>query len=111
MWAVVKLGVLFHLTYTCNQTKNEAIKSTVIIHQIQNRYKNDIIDEIIAFSKQVLHWNFRFTAHDLFDIDMSTFYLMLTSAATYLIILIQMDIAVKQNFKFSFSNTTFRIGK
>lgn len=30
MWAVVKLGVLFHITYTCNQTKNEV--STVIFH-------------------------------------------------------------------------------
>nr|QBB73005.1 gustatory receptor [Protaetia brevitarsis] len=96
VWTLVKLSRLLVLTLSCSIVKNEAKSSGDIIYKIENKYQPELSPEVYAFGKQIIHWNFKFTAFDFFEVDMSLFYSAVSSATTYLMILLQLDIANKQ---------------
>nr|AKC58579.1 gustatory receptor 2 [Anomala corpulenta] len=96
VWTLVKLSRLLTLTLSCSIVKNEAHLAGHIIYKIDNRYESELSSEIYSFGKQIIHWNLKFTAFNFFDVDMSLFYAVVSSATTYLMILLQLDIANKQ---------------
>ncbi|GJQ82677.1 hypothetical protein Trydic_g19692 [Trypoxylus dichotomus] len=96
VWTLVKLSRLLILTLACSIVKNEARLAGQIIYKIDNRYETELSSEIYTFGKQIIHWNLKFTAFNFFDVDMSLFYAAVSSATTYLMILLQLDIANKQ---------------
>lgn len=52
--------------------------------------------QVYSFGEQLLHVKLKFTACDLFSIDMELFYMVVCSASTYLMILLQVDGAYRQ---------------
>ncbi|EFA07633.1 gustatory receptor 155 [Tribolium castaneum] len=104
IWTVCRFIELVLISVICTATKNEVRATGELLYQVKDRFQSDIAVQLQLFGKQILHCDFKFTAFDFFDVDMTMFYGVIGSAATYLTILIQFEIAVKDYNKHS--NTT-----
>ncbi|KAL3286928.1 hypothetical protein HHI36_001413 [Cryptolaemus montrouzieri] len=80
------------------QSKNSnemANKTVIIIHDIWNKYaENDKIDKRLLYlqfiSTRFLSTKLKFTAYGFFPIDWTLLHTIVASAATYIIILVQL---------------------
>ncbi|XP_068895907.1 putative gustatory receptor 28b isoform X2 [Tenebrio molitor] len=99
-WVAAKFIELLVISVICTITKNEINQTGEILYQLKNRYKKSVATQINLFGKQILHCDFKITALDFFDIDMTLLYGIIGSAATYLTILIQFEIAAKESKRY-----------
>ncbi|XP_074042432.1 putative gustatory receptor 2a [Leptinotarsa decemlineata] len=112
---LTKIGSLIILCLVCTVIRNEVFKSADIIFDVKNKYQPEISREVCIvqqciernsqfflnnsifninfqiqrFCRQILQWNLNFTAFDFFNIDMTLLYEVVTTATTYLTIMIQ----------------------
>nr|XP_022912957.1 gustatory receptor for bitter taste 66a-like [Onthophagus taurus] len=112
IWTLCKILQLLNITLTCSMIKKEVALSGEVVFKINDRFKTDIAFEINALVKQIFHWNFKLTAFHLFDLDMELFYCAISASTTYLMILLQLDIANKQSDQIekidgNFTNTIY----
>ncbi|RZC37600.1 7tm 7 domain containing protein, partial [Asbolus verrucosus] len=67
IWTATKFTELLFISVVCTITKNEANQTGEILYRIKNRYKKNV-------ASQIIHSNFKITAFDFFDIDMTLFF-------------------------------------
>ncbi|KAJ3649043.1 hypothetical protein Zmor_020805 [Zophobas morio] len=99
IWTFAKFAELLSISVICAITKNEVNQTGEILYQLKQRFKKTVATQIHLFGKQIMHCDFKFTAFDFFNIDMTLFYGVIGSAATYLTVLIQFEIAAKRSNK------------
>jgi hypothetical protein len=91
IWILIFLGTLISLTVICERaaSRTKDIAHEVQIFLVQSPLKSEAMDQLILFSQQISNDRIVFTAAGFFVIDLSLLCTLLTSAITYIIILIQ----------------------
>ncbi|XP_039430437.1 uncharacterized protein LOC120413595 [Culex pipiens pallens] len=94
LWAMVCAYRVFRICNSCNSAKNEAQQIGCLIHGLGIHSKcSDTKAMVKLLSLQLLQQRVDFTACGLFSIDHGLIFNMVGSVTTYILILLQFDIA------------------
>nr|QHN69202.1 gustatory receptor 4 [Sirex noctilio] len=94
LWTFFYVFRLIYVSHACNRTKNEARYTSSLLYKFSMKSKlQDLRNEVIHFSLQLIHENVTFTACGFFDIDFRMLCSIIGTVTTYLVILIQMDLS------------------
>ncbi|XP_055311260.1 gustatory receptor for bitter taste 66a isoform X2 [Sitodiplosis mosellana] len=97
--------VCVYVIYVCWQTKNSAEKTGVFLHKLANIVdENHFYETINHLSLKLLNHQLNFTACGFFDLDMTTIYAITGAITSYLIILIQFNVAAQRSKKLYLQN-------
>ncbi|XP_031626251.1 gustatory receptor for bitter taste 66a [Contarinia nasturtii] len=99
--------VCVYVIYVCWQTKSAAEKTGVFLHKLANIVdENHFYETINHLSLKLLNHKLNFTACGFFELDMTTIYAITGAITSYLIILIQFNVAAQRSKKLYMSNNT-----
>lgn len=90
-WLLIFLGKIISLTVMCGRAASitKDISHRVQTFLVQSHLESEAVDQLVLFSQQLSTDGIVFTAAGFFVIDLSLLCTVLTSAVTYVIILIQ----------------------
>jgi hypothetical protein len=90
-WILIFLGTMISLTVICGRAASIAkdISHGVQTLLVQSHLESEAVEQLLLFSQQISTDGIVFTAAGFFVIDLSLLCTVLTSAVTYVIILIQ----------------------
>ncbi|XP_023709129.2 putative gustatory receptor 28b [Cryptotermes secundus] len=91
---------LIWLVYFTSFTSKEMNRTAVVVHRFLCK-TNDLVlrEELQEFSLQLLHRKVKFTACGFFPLDYTLFYSIVGAVTTYLVILIQFQLALPDSNK------------
>ncbi|PNF33545.1 hypothetical protein B7P43_G17409 [Cryptotermes secundus] len=90
-WMLIFLGTMISLTVLCGRAASVTrdISHRVQTFLVQSHLDSEAVEQLLLFSQQISTDGIAFTAAGFFVIDLSLLCTVLTSAVTYVIILIQ----------------------
>jgi hypothetical protein len=90
-WIVIFMGTVIMMTVTCQMTMLKSKKIGDIIQKLllQQPLRYDTLQQLKLFSEQVTKSPIKFSALCFFNVDISLLCTILTSVATYIIVLVQ----------------------
>ncbi|XP_069677240.1 putative gustatory receptor 28a [Periplaneta americana] len=105
LWAFrYALGLLW-LIHNCTETSNEANRTAALVHRLLSKTQDlETREELNSFSLQLLHRKVQFTACGFFPLDFTLLYSIVGAVTTYLVILIQFQLAFVDDRKTNTSN-------
>ncbi|XP_077300776.1 putative gustatory receptor 28b [Arctopsyche grandis] len=94
IWGIVYFIILYSISFACSKTKEEADMSSILLHKMAIDDDDDFTrTSVEMFSLQMLHQKVEFTACGFFPVDFSVLYMIIGAVTTYLVFLIQFEMA------------------
>ncbi|CAH1999616.1 unnamed protein product [Acanthoscelides obtectus] len=90
IWTALKLSDFMTLAILCSHITAEIRNTTKILFNVKEMIGPLIFSETKIFLNQIIQWDLKITAANFLDVDMTLIYNLVTCAATYIVIMIQM---------------------
>jgi len=97
IWSFLHIAKLFFITVPCHLANNNIAHTSTVLRKLLLAFRTDpaTMSELERFAHHVALSKFRFTAFGFLSLDLSLLVSMMGAVATYLVILMQFEIASK----------------